>query len=160
MRFISSKENARRVSERTASVYEHCALGLDASLARGVHGLPLIEGGDWNDGMNRVGEGGKGESVWLAWLSHMSLTAFAALAKSRGEGERAKKWRDQASALKKAIEREAWDGGWYRRAWFDDGTPIGSASSDECRIDSIAQSWAVMSGVANPERAYRPVCFS
>jgi cyclic beta-1,2-glucan synthetase len=143
------------ISDRTASVYEHCALGLDASLARGVHGLPLIGGGDWNDGMNRVGERGKGESVWLAWLSHMSLIAFAAVAKARGEAERAKKWRDRASTLQKAIEREAWDGGWYRRAWFDDGTPIGSASSDECRIDSIAQSWAVMSGVANPERASR-----
>ena len=146
---------APTVSDRKASVYEHCALGLDASLARGAHGLPLIGGGDWNDGMNRVGEGGKGESVWLAWLSHMSLTAFAAVAKSRGEAERAAKWRGQASALQKALEREAWDGGWYRRAWFDDGTPIGSAASDECRIDSIAQSWAVMSGVANPERASR-----
>ena len=105
--------------------------------------------------MNRVGEGGKGESVWLAWLSHMSLTAFVAVAKSRGEAERATKWRDQASALQKALEREAWDGGWYRRAWFDDGTPIGSATSDECRIDSIAQSWAVMSGVAR-SRAREP----
>ncbi|HYU95651.1 MAG TPA: glucoamylase family protein [Sphingomicrobium sp.] len=146
---------APAVSDRRASVYEHCALGLDASLARGAHGLPLIGGGDWNDGMNRVGEKGKGESVWLAWLSHMALTAFAATAKARGEMARAKKWRDQASALRKALEREAWDGGWYRRAWFDDGTPIGSAASDECRIDSIAQSWAVMSGVANPERAGR-----
>ena len=124
---------APTVSDRKASVYEHCALGLDASLARGAHGLPLIGGGDWNDGMNRVGEGGKGESVWLAWLSHMSLTAFAEVAKSRGDAERAAKWRDQASALQKALEREAWDGGWYRRAWFDDGTPIGSAASDECR---------------------------
>ena len=146
---------APTVSDRKASVYEHCALGLDASLARGVHGLPLIGGGDWNDGMNRVGEGGKGESVWLAWLSHMSLSAFAAVAKSRGEAARAAKWRGQASALQKALEREAWDGGWYRRAWFDEGTAIGSATSDECRIDSIAQSWAVMSGAASPERASR-----
>jgi cyclic beta-1,2-glucan synthetase len=143
------------VSDRTATVYEHCALALDASLARGAHGLPLMGGGDWNDGMNRVGEGGKGESVWLGWLSHMSLTAFAAVAESRGQGARATKWGRQASALQKALEREAWDGGWYRRAWFDDGTPIGSAASDECRIDSIAQSWAVMSGVADPERASR-----
>jgi cyclic beta-1,2-glucan synthetase len=143
------------VSDRTASVYEHCALALDASLARGAHGLPLIGGGDWNDGMNRVGEGGKGESVWLAWLSHMSLTAFAALAETRGEAARATKWREHALALQKALEREAWDGGWYKRAWFDDGTAIGSATSDECRIDSIAQSWAVMSGVAKPERASR-----
>ena len=146
---------APTVSDRTASIYEHCALGLDASLARGAHGLPLIEGGDWNDGMNRVGEGGKGESVWLAWLSHMSLTAFAAVAEGARRRERAPKWRDQASALQKALERKAWDGDWYRRAWFDDGTPIGSAASDECRIDSIAQSWAVISGVADPERASR-----
>ena len=143
------------VSDRVASVYEHCALALDASLAVGAHGLPLIGTGDWNDGMNRVGEGGKGESVWLAWLSHMALTQFAAVAKTRGEAARALKWRGHASALQKAIEREAWDGGWYRRAWFDDGTVIGSATNDECRIDSIAQSWGVMSGIARPERARR-----
>jgi cyclic beta-1,2-glucan synthetase len=143
------------ISDRSASVYEHCALALDASLARGPHDLPLIGSGDWNDGMNRVGEGGKGESVWLAWLSHMSLTAFSAIAEERGETARASNWRDQASALKSALERDAWDGGWYKRAWFDDGTAIGSAASDECRIDSIAQSWAVMSGAASPERASR-----
>jgi cyclic beta-1,2-glucan synthetase len=143
------------VSDRAASVYEHCALALDASLAQGPHGLPLIGGGDWNDGMNRVGEGGKGESVWLAWFSHMSLTAFAALANARGDSARAAKWRDRASAMQEALEREAWDGGWYRRAWFDDGTVIGSATSDECRIDSIAQSWAVISGVARDDRAVR-----
>ncbi|WP_231382128.1 GH36-type glycosyl hydrolase domain-containing protein [Sphingobium indicum] len=143
------------VSERMASLYEHCALALDASLARGVHGLPLIGGGDWNDGMNRVGEQGKGESVWLAWLSHMSLTSFAAIAQARGETERASTWREEASNLQKALEREAWDGSWYRRAWFDDGVAIGSAANDECRIDTIAQSWAVMSNVADPERAQR-----
>jgi cyclic beta-1,2-glucan synthetase len=146
---------APAVSDRQASVYEHCALGLDASLAYGAHGLPLIGGGDWNDGMNSVGKEGKGESVWLAWLSYMSLMAFCPLAKSRGDAARAAKWREKASALQKALEREAWDGGWYRRAWFDDGTPIGSAASDECRIDSIAQSWAVISGAADPGRASR-----
>jgi cyclic beta-1,2-glucan synthetase len=143
------------VSDHVASLYEHCALALDASLARGPHQLPLIGGGDWNDGMNRVGERGKGESVWLAWLSHMALTAFATLAKSRGESERASRWSEQAAALEQALEREAWDGAWYRRAWFDDGTAIGSAASEECRIDSIAQSWAVISGVAAPDRASR-----
>ncbi|MBV1691995.1 glycosyl transferase [Novosphingobium sp. G106] len=146
---------APTVSDRMGSLYEHCALALDASLDRGVHGLPLIGGGDWNDGMNRVGEQGKGESVWLAWLSHMSLTRFAEIAQARGDTERASHWRAEASTLQKAIEREAWDGGWYLRAWFDDGTAIGSAANDECRIDSIAQSWAVMSNVANPERARR-----
>ncbi|WP_206377553.1 glucoamylase family protein [Sphingobium sp. TB-6] len=143
------------VSDRIASVYEHCAIALDASLARGAHGLPLIGGGDWNDGMNRVGSGGQGESVWLAWLSHMALTAFAAIAEARGEAARASTWREAAKALQKALEDNAWDGGWYRRAWFDDGTPIGSATNDECRIDSIAQSWAVISGAAQSERAAR-----
>lgn len=144
---------APTASDQTASVYEHCALALDASLARGAHGLPLIGGGDWNDGMNRVGEKGKGESVWLAWLSHMALTRFATIAEMRGETVRASVWREEASALQKALEHDAWDGGWYRRAWFDDGTAIGSAANEECRIDSIAQSWAVISGVAHPERA-------
>jgi cyclic beta-1,2-glucan synthetase len=143
------------ISDRAASVYEHCAIALDASLSRGSHGLPLMGTGDWNDGMNRVGEGGKGESVWLAWLSHMALTAFAEVAKTRGDSARSALWGEHASALQKAVEREAWDGDWYRRAWFDDGTAVGSAASDECRIDSIAQSWAVMSGVAKPERARR-----
>ncbi|MDE8652797.1 GH36-type glycosyl hydrolase domain-containing protein [Novosphingobium album (ex Liu et al. 2023)] len=146
---------APTVSERIASVYEHCALALDASLARGAHGLPLIGGGDWNDGMNRVGEQGKGESVWLAWLSHMALTRFAAIAQARNQAARASQWRAEASKLQEAIEREAWDGSWYRRAWFDDGTAIGSAANDECRIDSIAQSWAVISNAANAERASR-----
>ncbi|HTK71939.1 MAG TPA: glycosyl transferase, partial [Croceibacterium sp.] len=143
------------VSERVASIYEHCALALDASLARGPHQLPLIGTGDWNDGMNRVGELGKGESVWLAWLSHMALTDFAAIAGSRGDTKRAANWAAQATALEAALEREAWDGSWYRRAWFDDDTAIGSAVSEECRIDSIAQSWAVLSGVAGHDRASR-----
>jgi len=143
------------VSERVASIYEHCALALDASLARGPHQLPLIGTGDWNDGMNRVGELGKGESVWLAWLSHMALTDFAAIAGSRGDTKRAANWAAQATALEAALEREAWDGSWYRRAWFDDDTAIGSAVSEECRIDSIAQSWAVLSGVAGHDRACR-----
>ena len=147
---------APAVSERTASIYEHCALGLDASLARGAHGLPLIGGGDWNDGMNRVGEGGKGESVWLAWLSHMSLTAFAAVAKARGDAARASKWRDQAAALLQGARAR----GMGRRlvsARHGSTTARRSAApaSDECRIDSIAQSWAVLSGAADPERARR-----
>jgi cyclic beta-1,2-glucan synthetase len=141
------------VSARTASLYDHCALALDASLARGTHGLPLMGTGDWNDGMNRVGEGGLGESVWLAWLLHATLTQFADLADARGDARRAKVWRTHAAALKDAVEREAWDGDWYRRAWFDDGTVVGSAANEECRIDSIAQSWAVISRAAEPARA-------
>jgi cyclic beta-1,2-glucan synthetase len=140
-------------SDLTASLYEHCARSLDASLAVGPHGLPLIGGGDWNDGMNRVGEAGRGESVWLAWLLHAALAGFVGFAETRRETARASAWRDHMRALRAAIESEAWDGDWYRRGWFDDGAPLGSASNEECRIDSIAQSWSVISGVARPERA-------
>ena len=143
------------VSDRTASLFEHCALALDHSLALGRHGLPLIGTGDWNDGMNRVGEKGEGESVWLGWLLHATLTAFAGIADARRETARARSWRTCAAALQAALEREAWDGDWYRRGYFDDGTPLGSASGDDCRIDSIAQSWAVLSGAAEPDRAAR-----
>jgi cyclic beta-1,2-glucan synthetase len=142
-------------SDRQATLFEHCALALDQSLALGSHGLPLIGTGDWNDGLNRVGEQGKGESIWLGWLLHASLTAFAGLADGRPEPERAANWRRHASALVASLERHGWDGGWYRRAYFDDGTPLGSASNDECRIDSIAQSWSVISGAGDPIRAAR-----
>ena len=140
------------VSDEVGSLFEHCARGLDASLAVGSHGLPLIGTGDWNDGMNRVGEHGQGESVWLGWLLCAALTAFAPLAEARGDTAHATAWRTHAGALQAALEREAWDGAWYRRAWFDDGTPLGSAINDECRIDSISQSWAAISGAGNPER--------
>ena len=105
--------------------------------------------------MNRVGEGGKGESVWLGWFLHATLSAFAPLADARGEPARAANWRQHATALRESLEREAWDGDWYRRGYFDDGTPLGSAMSEECRIDSIAQSWAVISGAADPARGAR-----
>ena len=144
-----------RVSETRATLFEHCARALDRSLAVGSHGLPLMGTGDWNDGMNRVGEHGKGESVWLGWFLHTILWEFAKIADSRGEHERAEAWRLHVSALKAALEREGWDGEWYRRAYFDDGTPLGSAENTECRIDSIAQSWGVISGAAEPGRASR-----
>ena len=140
------------VSDEHATLFEHCALALDQSLSVGSHGLPLIGTGDWNDGMNRVGEEGKGESIWLAWFLHATLSAFAPLAEDRGESTRAAEWRRHAAALTIALEREGWDGCWYRRGYFDDGTPLGSAASSECRIDSIAQSWGVISGAADPAR--------
>ncbi|HZM34226.1 MAG TPA: glucoamylase family protein [Burkholderiales bacterium] len=143
------------LAEENASLFEHCARGLDASLALGAHGLPLIGTGDWNDGMNRVGEKGQGESVWLGWFLHATLAAFAPVAKARGEEARAAKWLSHAATLRISLEREGWDGGWYRRGYFDDGTPLGSSASEECRIDSIAQSWAVISGAAEPDRALR-----
>jgi len=141
------------VAEERATLFEHCARALDGALSVGGHGLPLIGGGDWNDGMNRVGEGGKGESVWLGWLLHATLLQLAPLAEARGEIARAAAWQRHAQALQKALEGEAWDGAWYRRGYFDDGTALGSAASDECRIDSIAQSWAVISAAADPARA-------
>ena len=142
-------------ANEAGSLYEHCARALDASLALGRHGLPLIGGGDWNDGMNRVGPDGRGESVWLGWFLFTILQAFEGLAEARGDGVHAAAWRSHRGALQAALEREAWDGDWYRRGWFDDGAPLGSAANEECRIDSIAQSWAVISGAANPERAAR-----
>ena len=142
-------------STRQASLFEHCARALDISLATGAHGLPLIGGGDWNDGMNRVGCHGKGESVWLAWFLLAALPDFAELAQARGDHERADRWRGHSEQLKAAVEAQGWDGAWYRRAYFDDGTPLGSAANAECRIDSIAQSWAVLSGAAEPGRARR-----
>ena len=143
------------VSDEVGTLFEHCARGLDASLAVGLHGLPLMGTGDWNDGMNRVGEHGQGESVWLGWLLYAALNKFAPLADIRGDTARAATWRAHASALQTSLEREAWDGDWYRRAWFDDGTPLGSATDEECRIDSISQSWAMISGAGDSGRAAR-----
>jgi cyclic beta-1,2-glucan synthetase len=142
-------------SSASASLYDHCAAALDRSLAVGAHGLPLIGSGDWNDGMNRVGPEGRGESVWLGWFLHTVLAAFAPIAEARGDRRRAEQWRARMKALRRALERHGWDGDWYRRAFFDDGTPLGSAQNAECRIDSIAQSWAVLSGAANPPHAER-----
>ncbi|MEY2553835.1 MAG: hypothetical protein QOC57_1695, partial [Ilumatobacteraceae bacterium] len=142
-------------STQAVSLFEHCAAALDRSLAIGVHGLPLIGAGDWNDGMDRVGHEGRGESVWLGWFLHIALTAFVPLAEARGEQARADRWRTHLKALGQALESDGWDGDWYLRAYFDDGTPLGSSSNIECRIDSIAQSWSVLSGAADPARAHQ-----
>ena len=144
-----------RISQNRATIFEHCARALDRSLTVGVHGLPLMGTGDWNDGMNRVGQLGRGESIWLGWFLHTVLWEFAKVADVRGERERAERWRVHVSLLKAALEREGWDGEWYRRAYFDDGTPLGSAQNEECRIDSIAQSWGIISGAAEPGRGAR-----
>ncbi|HEX5591265.1 MAG TPA: glucoamylase family protein [Candidatus Limnocylindrales bacterium] len=142
-------------SASSGSLYDHCAAALERSLALGAHGLPLIGSGDWNDGMNRVGHEGRGESVWLGWFLHTTLAAFAPIAEGRGDRARAEGWRAQMKRLRRALERDGWDGDWYRRAFFDDGTPLGSSMNAECRIDSIAQSWSVLSGAADPARAER-----
>ncbi len=141
------------ISETTATLFEHCARGLDLAIAMtGANGMPLIGTGDWNDGMNRVGEAGQGTSVWLGWLLITTINSMAPLAEIR-DPARAARWRGHAESVRQAIERDGWDGAWYRRGTFDDGTLLGSASSKECQIDSIAQSWAVLSGAADPVRA-------
>jgi cyclic beta-1,2-glucan synthetase len=135
----------------TATLYEHCVRALEHGFRYGTHGLPLMGIGDWNDGMNRVGAGGKGESVWDAWFQIAILRRFAEIADARSTD--GKRYRDIADRLVAAVEGEAWDGRWYRRAYFDDGTPLGSVQNDECKIDSIAQTWGVISGAAEPQRA-------
>jgi cyclic beta-1,2-glucan synthetase len=142
------------VSGEQASVYEHCARAIDRSLTAGAHGLPLMGTGDWNDGMNRVGHEGRGESVWLAWFLVDLVERFAPLAEGRGDVARATRWRDAAHGWRSALEDAGWDGRWYRRAFFDDGSPLGSAANEECRIDLIAQAWAVLSRAA-PEARQR-----
>lgn len=143
------------IADEKSSLFEHCARALDLSLAVGSHGLPLMGSGDWNDGFSRVGVGGKGESVWLGWFLYSTLSSFIPLAKERGEDARAERWSLHRELLQVALERDGWDGDWYRRAYFDDGTPLGSGANPQCRIDSIAQSWAVLSGGADRDRATR-----
>ena len=143
------------VSDVSGTVYEHCVRALEHGLKLGPHGLPLMGTGDWNDGMNKVGAEGQGESVWNGWFMLATLREFAHLAEQRSDPARAAWCRERAEALRSAVEEHAWDGDWYRRAYFDDGTPLGSAQNDECRIDSIAQTWAVISGGGDPERARR-----
>jgi len=140
-------------SSETASLYEHCVRSINHGLRFGEHQLPLMGCGDWNDGMNLVGHEGKGESVWLAWFLYDNLQLFAELARGRNEAAFADLCSEQAAQLRSNIEAHAWDGAWYRRAWFDDGTPLGSSVNDECRIDSISQSWAVISQGGEPGRA-------
>jgi cellobiose phosphorylase len=140
-------------SNQAASLYEHCVRAIKHGLRFGDHQLPLMGCGDWNDGMNLVGSGGKGESVWLAWFLYENLQLFSGLARSRDDVAFAELCTEQASQLRNNIETHAWDGDWYRRAWFDDGTPLGSSDNDECQIDSISQSWAVISNGGDPVRA-------
>ena len=135
------------------SMYEHCCRSLDRSLTSGAHDLPLMGTGDWNDGMNRVGRGGRGESVWLAFFLVTILDLFVPIVEKRSDWERLRRYRQYRETLAAGIEKSGWDGEWYRRAYYDDGSVLGSASSDECRIDAIAQAWAVLSGIATPARA-------
>jgi cyclic beta-1,2-glucan synthetase len=144
------------VSATTAPLWEHCRLAIDHAGKTGPHDLPLIGTCDWNDGMNRVGVAGRGESIWLGWFLSTVLESFAQLMDDRGaEMSMTSKWRRQAESLKAALEHSGWDGDWYLRAYFDNGTPLGSHMNEEARIDSLPQSWAVISGAADPARARR-----
>ena len=140
------------VSDERGTVYDHCLRALHKACTVGEHGLPLIGIGDWNDGLNRVGIEGRGESVWLAWFLAATLRAFAVHAEARNDAAVAAELRARADGYAAAVETHGWDGAWYRRAYFDDGTPLGSRDSDECRIDAIAQSWSVLSGAGAPAR--------
>ena len=140
-------------SGQSATLYQHCVRAIERGLSFGVHGLPLIGSGDWNDGMNLVGKDGRGESVWLAFFLYDVLTRFARLASARDDSAFAERCLAQALQLQHNLEQHAWDGHWYRRAYFDDGEPLGSHTNQECQIDSLPQSWAVISGAGDPERA-------
>ena len=145
--------NVPDVAEERASVYEHAARALDRGLRLGAHGLPLMGSGDWNDGMNRVGYQGRGESIWLGWFLCRVIDDFAPIAERRGDTARAAAWRAGRSTIVAALDRDGWDGAWYRRAFFDDGTPLGSSQNRECRIDLIAQAWAVLTQAGDSGRA-------
>lgn len=140
------------VSQETGTLYEHCQRAIEHGLRFGAHNLPLMGSGDWNDGMNLVGDEGKGESVWVGWFLLINLRQMAVLARQRGDQERATRLKGEADKLIAALEQNGWDGEWYLRAFFDDGTPLGSAQNEECQIDSLSQSWAVISGEARAER--------
>ena len=142
-----------RRSEEKASLYNHCVRAIERSLTFGSHSLPLIGGGDWNDGLNKVGLEGRGESVWLAWFLYTILEKFVPICTKHGEPERAEKYRSFMEQLSWALEKSAWDGQWYRRAYNDNGDPLGSVTNSECQIDCIAQAWAVISGAAPEDKA-------
>ncbi len=139
-------------SDVSASIYDHCIRSIEKALKFGHHGIPLMGSGDWNDGMSTVGNKGKGESVWLGWFLYDILVNFSELCRLKKDSNKADRYINIAKEIAKAQEENAWDGNWYRRAYFDNGTPLGSAENTECKIDSIAQSWAVISGAANKER--------
>ena len=141
------------LSQESASLYQHCVRAMLMGLRFGEHGLPLMGSGDWNDGMNLVGAQGKGESVWLGFFLYRALTQFAGLARLEEDAPFAERCEAEAARLRGNLDKHGWDGGWYRRAYFDDGTPLGSAANAECQIDSVAQSWSVLSGAGTAERS-------
>ncbi|PJI07746.1 MULTISPECIES: GH36-type glycosyl hydrolase domain-containing protein [Clostridium] len=145
--------NLTKTSDKKGTIYEHCIKAIDKALKFGIHNIPLMGSGDWNDGMNTVGNKGKGESVWLGWFLYSILKNFKDVAKMKKDEYRSERYLELSDFVRESIEKNAWDGNWYRRAYFDDGTPLGSAQNDECQIDSLAQSWGLISGGAKHERA-------
>ncbi len=133
----------------SATLFDHCVRAIETSLALGAHDLPLIGSGDWNDGMNEVGAAGRGESVWLGWFVIATIDSFALIAEQRHRTSVVRRWRATSARIRKGLDRHGWDGAWYRRAFFDDGTALGTAAATMCRIDSLAQSWAVLAGGVN-----------
>src|SRR5260370_13803227 len=146
--------NLPTLSDQQATLYQHCVRAILNGLHFGVHGLPLMGSGDWNDGMNIVGKDGKGESVWLGFFLYQVLIEFAEIARRRGDTSFEQQCRSEAAKVQRNIEESGWDGEWYRRAYFDDGSPLGSASNPECQIDSISQSWSVLSGAGGTRRSH------
>ena len=149
----SERYSRPEISKETATLFEHCRRAIKKSLRFGQHGLPLMGSGDWNDGMNNVGAGGQGESVWLGWFLCGVLKGFAAICIKRGESKTAEEYAKNLGEISVALDKNAWDGEWYKRAYFDDGNPLGSKVNTECKIDAIAQSWSVISGAADNEKA-------
>src|SRR5438270_7424561 len=140
-------------SQENATLYQHCVRAIEHGLKFGEHGLPLMGSGDWNDGMNLVGKEGRGESVWLAFFLYDVLRQFAELARACEDVSFAERCLAEAKKLRENIEKNAWDGQWYRRAYFDDGEPLGSAQSPECQIDALPQAWSILSGAGDPVRS-------
>lgn len=153
---LKDEENERyevpRISEEIGTVYNHCIRAIDRSLSFGERGIPLMKSGDWNDGMNNVGSSGRGESIWLGWFLGDVLQRFVHLCEKYDDNESKEKYNKSIDKIKSSIDKNGWDGEWYLRAYFDDGTPLGSKVNDECRIDSISQSWGVLSNLANEEK--------
>ena len=156
---LSANEEERyahyELTKESHTLYEHCCRALEKGATAGAHGLPLMGGGDWNDGMNRVGIEGKGESVWLGWFLYATLQASIPLCRQMDDEARATQFERQAAKLRTALATHAWDGDWYLRAFYDDGAPLGSAQNKECRIDGIAQSWSVLSSAGDPDRMWQ-----
>ncbi|MVX62899.1 glycosyl transferase [Clostridium chromiireducens] len=140
-------------SSKQGTIYEHCLKAIERGLKFGIHNIPLMGSGDWNDGMSTVGNEGKGESVWLGWFLYSILESFIEIAEKQKDQTTKNHYEERKEFIRENLEKNAWDGGWYRRAYFDDGTPLGSRENPECQIDSLSQSWAIISGAAQEERA-------